>query len=471
LIRSGLVILFLFVLYEGFSLFPEKMVVIPGVFRLRDLSLLILPLFFVFSAGAVWRTITGYRAESRLVLAMMGIILLGPLMASFWFGQDYLNGLMIYRHNLTWISFFLFVVVLRDLETAVLFLKCFTVFIGIWVVLLLATKYFPQLGMISAQGYYEKGKMMRFGEARLYFPNGSIPIYLFCISLACLLHGSKDTGKFTKLFLVGFVLLVFFAVTCTFTRILIASMLLVTLFAFATCRKPLLSFFALSAVGVLVIAQLLAMEMGGGIDLVEQSRLGKMALKLDTLEREKGRELQLRMCLDNFLKSPVFGVGNLIVERDDKLEKNSVLRSLRKYGYFTAADMGYPRMAAEQGLVGLVWLAFYVGNTLRRSRDIIRCSRTSEVPVEAKVIGYGTLYFTLYLLISGVTLGHFVASDAMVFVALAMAILAIAHKSLNQAVGAGYPDALGTSGLLPRSAPRLPRPALVNRALQSRLRA
>jgi hypothetical protein len=172
----------------------------------------------------------------------------------------------------------------------------------------------------------------------------------------------------------------------------------------------------------------------GGIGLLEQSNLGKLASKAGEMQEERGRKLQLQMYRDNFLRSPLSGVGNL---PNDKTRKNELdvaplMRNYRKYGFFNINDTGYPKTAAEYGLLGVFWLIWYFRTAFLRSRNIISRSKSTDIPPAAKVIGYGTLYFSIYLLISGVTLPHFILPDGTIIVALALAVLAIAYKSLEQ---------------------------------------
>ena len=436
--RSGIVILLLMILYEGFSLLPEHMVVLPGVFRMRDAFLVMLPLFFLLCGGSVLRAWEQYRAESRLVLTITVLVLVGPLMAQLFFGQPYLTGLLFIRHSLVWLSFFFFVAFLRDLESADRFLRTLTVLVGIWLILLIVTKYLPNLGIIHVKhGYYGDGTMMRFGEHRLYFPYGAVPVYLYCYALAKLLHGAKEGGIMAKTVSIAFVGLVFYAVTSSFTRVLIVSLVLVTLYALATCQRRILRLLAFALAGGVVTVQAMGMAMGtGGFELIEQSNLGKLVLQQGSLETEYGRRLQLQMNLENFLKSPLSGVGNLVSGRSDDYERNPNMRTYRKYGFFNASDTGYPKMAAEYGLLGLFWLAWYYRHALARSKGLILGAQAATLPPEARVIAYGSLYYTIHLLVSGVTLPHFVTPDGIVIVALSLAILAITRRSLEQSQAA-----------------------------------
>jgi hypothetical protein len=423
------------ILYEGFKLLPESMVVLPGVFRLSDVFIILLPLVLLVFFGRIVHLYRSCFAESQMVMAMTAMVFIGPLMALIYFDQPYLVGLSFIRHNLEWLVFFPFALLLGDLEGVEKFIKVFTVFIGAWVLLLILTKYVPTLGIIDLRhGYYAKGGFVRFGDFRLFLPYGSVPIYLFCIALARQLHGRVTGEKIWNWISLGFVLLVFYAIVATFTRSLVVALLVVSLYAISTCRQRLLRYFGFGLALLLVAIQGIGMAAGtGGFSFIEESNLGKMALMSDKLQKESGRSLQSKMCVDNFLKSPVAGVGNLVSGKLD-YEKNMLMRTFRKYGFFSAGDIGYLKIAAENGLFGICWIVWFYWHLYRRSKEIIVRAKRSEESRTAETIGWGTIYFMLYLLVSGFTIPHFISADGIPIVALALAILAVTRRSISNQV-------------------------------------
>ena len=70
-------------------------------------------------------------------------------MAWLFFDQPYLTGLLLMRHNLCYLTFFMFVLLLRPRDKLDNFLILLTFLFGVYIVILLVTKYFPTLGLIQ----------------------------------------------------------------------------------------------------------------------------------------------------------------------------------------------------------------------------------------------------------------------------------------------------------------------------------
>lgn len=432
MIRNIFIVSIFIILYEGFYLLPEKMVVLPGVFRVSDVFLLLLPLFFLFFFPSILRSCALYAEESRLVLAITALVLLGPLMAMFFFGQPYLTGLLFIRHNLEWLSFFMFALLLGNLKGVERALKTLTILIGIWVVILFMTKYFPTMGIINfRKGYYAAKGFMRFGDSRLFLPYGTVPVYLFCIMLARRIFPDDDENISRKLVEWTFVLLVFYAVVSTYTRILIIPLLVISLYALLTCKRPFLRYVGIFLIFITVSLQAMNMAAGWEGGVIEESKLGKIFLGSDKLAKESGRRFQSAVCIDNFLKSPLTGVGNLASGKLD-YEKNFHMRTYKQFGFYSVGDIGYLKMAAENGLLGIVWIAWFYWYIYRRSGWLMKAPESKGVNSIASTVGRGSRYFLIYLLISGVTIPHFITTDGIPAIAFALAILAVTSNAMRQ---------------------------------------
>ncbi len=433
--RNLLVVLLLFILHEGFYLLPEKFVVIPGTFRMIDGIFVILPLFFLFAFPSALRLFHRFGEETLLVLAACAMVLLSPLMALFFFGQPYETGLMLMRHNLAYLVFFIFVFLMGPLDRVEQLLRLLTFLVGAYVVILVLTKYNHRLDLIQyREGYYDDtgGGFTRFGESRLFFPYANLPILLYCISLGRLLRTPAMGGSLRKKIPdLGFVLLVLYAVLATYTRILVFSLLVVTGYALLTSKRRSLRNAAM-VLAVLVIGfEVLAVAAGSRISFLENSRLGRMALQSGTLAPESGRQFQMAMYANNFVKSPLTGVGNIASGKLDAA-RTSYLRIYRKYGLFNTTDIGYMKMAAENGLAGLAWVIWLYMYMYRRSRQVLTEAAAIGGQPAAEAVARGLRYFLVYLAISGVTLPHFVAGSGIPVVVLAVALMAITRESLSR---------------------------------------
>ena len=357
MLANSFVVLILFLFHEGFYLLPQSLVVLPGVFRMSDAIFGIIPL----SGFTVFQTFNRYREESLLVLAFCFLMLLSCLMGQLFFPQSYLDGLFNIRRNFYWLSFFMFIPLIRNIDQAEKLLKLLTLLVGIYVFLLLLTKYFPDLGIIhySSRFYNAKTALKRFGESRFFFPYGNIPIMLYCIALARMLHGKMAEGAWTKIFRLTFMAIVFYAAMSSYTRSVVFPLLLVTVFALFTSRRSMLKIAAVALAVLVISVQVLTIQMGHDSSLLQDTKLGKLITKADMLDSEKGRMFQASMYMTNFMRSPLAGVGTFGIGKYINRGENAERLTYKEFGFYGASDLGYLRILCENGLLGIAWVAWW----------------------------------------------------------------------------------------------------------------
>jgi hypothetical protein len=431
LLANSFIILMLFLYHEGFYLLPESMTILPGVFRMSDAFFVIIP-FFAFG---VFKTFSRYREESMMVISFCTLMLIGCLVGQFFFPQTFFDGLLNVRRNLFWLSFFVYIPLIRNLDRAESLLKLLTILVGVYVVILLLTKNFPYLGLIYyPEIYYNiKGGLKRFGEFRFFFPYGSIPIMFYFIVLAKMIHGTVKANGTTWFFRFLFLMIVMSAVMSSYTRGVVFPVLIVSAVAFFSIKKRILKYAAVAIVTLLVSFQVLskAMDEEGG-SIIEDTKLGKMVLKTGQLSPEEGRKLQVTMYLTQFMRSPITGVGTFAVTRFAKYKDVGVMQSYKAYGYFGASDLGYLKVLGDYGLLGIVWVIwFYTYIFLRGRQTLAKAQALGGIPT-VEVLTRGLLYFTLYLLISGVTLPYWIHPLHITLLPLLLALMAILRVSVNE---------------------------------------
>lgn len=393
-----------------------------------------MPVFFVIFAKSMFQAYRKYGEESRLVIFVCILLLINPLMSQIFFDQQYLKGLVLIRQEFFWCSFFMYILLIRDLNCVERTFNLLTLLCGIYVFCLIITKYFPDIGIIhfDSRFYSKKGSLQRFGDFRLYFPYGTVPIFFYCITLARLLHAPKGDSLRIKTIWFVFLVIVFYAVLSTYTRMLVASILIVTALAFFSSKRPMLKF-AAAFTCLLFISIVVLGKTGsdGDIGIIGDTKLAKMAMQYDKLQRESGREFQTKMFLDQMVKSPITGVGTIATRKDTEEEIGS-LTTYRKYGFFNAVDVGYPKIAGENGLLGIIWVIWFFSYLYRRSRQtLLQAISIGSLPfVEA--ICRGHYYFLAYLIVSGITIGHFVHPYGLTIIALSLALLAVTRVSVSE---------------------------------------
>jgi hypothetical protein len=435
LVRVSLASMLLFLLYEGFYLLPERWVVlIPGVLRLADVFFLIFPVFFIMYINGNIQTLLNYKDASILIFSACTLMLISALMATLFFDQPYLTGLLLVRHNFFYLSFFIFVILLRNLVHIENFISFFTIIVGIYLIILLLTDYFPDMGIIQfRKSFYEKTEnILRFGEKRLFFPYGDVPIFLYCLIIARLIYPKTTESRITKTLYFIFILIAFYAVLSTYTRSLVFSLLAVTAFALFATKRRNLRYIALVLVVLIVSGQALSSAITeSGLSFIKESKLGKMMYQSEKLQPERGRYFQFTMYMNNFMRSPLTGVGTLANERHKGTFLDIDLqRTYRKYRFFNAVDLGYAKILAEYGILGVAWIVWYYCFIYRQSKQIMALRINYENSLEGGRLARGHLYFMIYLLISSITLPHFIHRDAIPIIALSIALMAVTHKSL-----------------------------------------
>jgi len=198
-----------------------------------------------------------------------------------------------------------------------------------------------------------------------------------------------------------------------------------TFYALFTSKRPIMRNMSVAAI-ILFISLVMIRN---AIDS-DESKLGKMASEAGNLALESGRKMQTEMYLQQFLRSPFSGVGTLInISLKESFLDNDLRYTYRKFGFFNAIDTGYPKIAAEYGLAGLVWVFWYFSYLYRRSRQTLAECTAQGGNSLVEVVARGHLYFLIYLVVSGLTLPHFVYYEGVTILALSLAILAVTRKS------------------------------------------
>lgn len=432
MLRNIAILAILFTLFEGFCLLPQEYVVMPGIFRMLDLIIVILPLFALVCGRGIFDACSRFFPETAVILVGCLLILIDPLMAWLFFDQPYLKGLLLLRHSFSYLVFFMFVLLMKPDDRLEKTIRFLTWALAVWIVILILTKSHHDLGLIHFRdGYYGGGGFSRFGDSRLYFPYYNLPLLLYFIALARMLRSSLWDILRKHPIELFYAVLVTKAVLATYSRMLVFSFMVASGLAFLFARNRCLRYAAIGLFCVVVGIQASAMAAGGGISLIENTKLGKIALQSGSLEKEDGRKMQLKMYLENFFRSPLTGVGTIASGKYDRMGAG-YLRSFRQYGIFNNTDLGYPKIAAENGLLGLSWVACLYGLIYWRSRQVLllAAERTSVAMEEA--VALGSRYFLVYMAISGVMFPHFSTMTQLPVTPLTLAILAVAAESLRR---------------------------------------
>jgi hypothetical protein len=417
-----------FLVYEGFFILPDAIVVpFPGQFRIADA--VVMAYFLSFSAFLV-RTLRVMRESAEASLLMLTACLLffaTVMMAQVSFGQEIMSGLMYIRHSFHYLLFFMFCSLLETETEMRRFIRIATCFVALLAVLAITQKYFPSLPIfnfrsIRVKQYLDENNI-RLGDYRLFFPAIEFAFLTYFLNLADLLH-SRKPGWFV--FKLVFLCLMIYVVMANATRSYVITMALVTLVAFITGRRRILKFTGIALVVLAISGQALSLAITQeGIGLFEQNKLSRI-IKLSVNTKEgsiQGRMFQNRMYWDNFFKSPLLGVGTL------RYNPN-LGESYRKYGFYNNNDLGYVKILAEYGMVGLLWVFWFYAYVFRRTRTVIRGAAVSGDISYPGVVARGIQLFFLFVAVSMVTIPHFIEGDRIIPIVLAVVFLETARRVL-----------------------------------------
>ncbi|MDL1982912.1 MAG: O-antigen ligase family protein [Deltaproteobacteria bacterium] len=424
-----LAILIVFIMLDSFFLLPDNIVVpVPGFFRISDILIIIVMFTFILFPNRIITIFQEYTQLSLIVICACILFIITVIMANIFFHQPFFNGLLFLRDNFIYLLFFTFLVLINSEEKLRVFIKLSVILITCVALLAIIQKCFPQSPIFNyrfiGEEQYSDIRHLRLGDYRLFFPHMSFTFLFYFIMLADLLHTGFDKKCLFKLF---FVILIIFSVISTATRVHVITMTIITTVAFLTSRKKIykIAGIVLLIIGISIQAFSLAVSKKG-IAALEENKLVQIILSAKNVSQGsiEGRLFQHDMYMKNFLKSPVLGVGTL---RFDPNYSNVY----KKHKFYYNNDLGYSKMLAEYGLVGIAWLSWLYIYIFKKTRKISKVSfQGNDIPYPI-MISKGVWLFFLYIAISSLTLPHFIEGYRIVPIVLSLVFLVIANNSIE----------------------------------------
>jgi O-antigen ligase len=269
--------------------------------------------------------------------------------------------------------------------------------------------------------YFDK-KNLRFGDYRLFFPNIEFAFFVYFMTLAELLNKRNIKRLLPKL---GFVCLIAYIALATGTRVHLLTMTVVTLIAFVTGWRRSVKMAGIVLLTLCISVEALSLAINSeGISLFEENKFSKVIkFSMDTKESSiQGRVFQNRMYWNNFQKAPLAGVGTL--RYTPRLDTN-----YRRYGFYWNNDLGYMKILAEYGIVGIVWVLWFYSYVFRKTKGVIAANRSTGEEGNRVFIAKGVQLYILYVAVSAITLPHFVEGARIIPIALAMVFIEAARRS------------------------------------------
>ena len=433
--RGAFLSLFIvFLMLDSFFILPDRFVVpFPGIFRISDVLVFIVLFTLALNFRRIILIIQENKQLTLLVFCACMLFIITAIMANVFFNQSIIDGLIVVRNRFIYFLLFTFIILLDSEEKTRLFIKMSAILVFFLCILALTQKIFPDLPIFNyrdiGQLQYSEIKHFRFGSYRLFFPHVSFAMLIYFIILSDLLYSKHINARILKILFVG---LFVYTIIATGTRVHIFSMLFVTLLALLAAPKKGLKIagILLAVIGLSVQALSIAIS-DKGIEVIEESRLSQVFKSTTDLSQGsiRGRMFQNGMYLENFKKSPIFGVGTI------RYNPN-IMEVYKKHKFYQNNDLGYVKMLAEYGLVGIAWLLGLYFYVFKKSRRVYRESLSRPQKPWFGLLARGVFFFFFYIFISSLTLPHFIEGYRILPIVLSLVFLTVANKQSKRSSSA-----------------------------------
>ena len=380
--------------YDAFYLFSDYRV--KGVFNIVDVGNLFLLIYLLF-AFLNDRLTGAFRGAGIFVLLYLFMVTVHVAIASFFYGQSVLDGIIAARHQAYYLMFFVFYAALDSEERINQFFRLLT-YVAVALVLLSVLNYVG-ISVLHHERWSE-GHGERSGIARAFIPGMHLLSILFVWYLAKYLSENKvfsRNGLWAGFFILG----MFFRQTRA--RLIAA---LFTMLAMMLGERKIKMLAAAILVGTIGTAAISAiMEENIVINLLTSAFT-------DVAEGEgtwRGRQITLENSMEAFLQHPVIGNGSLVIR--NPVEINADIRSLAYQ-----ADLGYVHWLKNFGSIGLLWLIFlnvWVYAAYKYNRRIDNGDWQSLF----------AFYAIFQIMVSMFTLNYLVKVQGIIVFSLALAVL------------------------------------------------
>jgi hypothetical protein len=383
-----------------FSLVPWAR--IHGVFNVSDVGILLV----VIGVAIIF-----IRTKNLQIVANMYTILLMLLfllvatqasLASFNYGQSIINGLIGLRDFTYYLSFFLFLFLLDDTNKIRKFLDLLSFCALILVVISIINYASPNTLFYHKWG---EGHGVRSGITRGFIPAMDILTISLLWQYSKWIEKSKD-GRYA-----GLLTLVIYSAHVfrqSRGRLLSATAVMVGILILKARVKTLLFAISTGLIAIVVI----------DIYMEENILLSAFTTSVEDVTEVSGsweaRDRMLKEDIEHFFEHPWFGGGTASLRQTP----NSAFDTGEFASLAAADDLGYSRWLKSFGLAGVFWLlalCYFFFTRVRRADRLVQSK-------DRDIVLLVSSYFA-YVLMSFITLNHFMLSARVLIVVLCAAIL------------------------------------------------
>jgi len=389
-----------------------------GVFNIVDVgnALIWVGVLFAFSFTVDRKKF--WNPISLLVVSYVLFVLFTVVLAHFNYGQSFFDGLVAVRHQFYYLTFFLFVAILKDTDKICRFLNVLVALSLVLIVLGIVNYFGPTI--FSHQ--WAEGHGIRAGILRAYIP-GMAVITLATIWAFTKWFESNGGRRGTKFLLITLCLLG--ALLFRQTRMRIISVAVVVWAALLVRRKwkPLVVFLFIS------IAVLGIMNVTAKKNVLVSAFTTAFTDVADKTGTYPDRYNQLIADLREFTRHPWMGSGAGAVRSPTEIGGSRLQHSMQLLT--TKSDLGYSSWLSSYGLVGLVWLVLFFYVQFSMALKVLK-----RAVGEDNILAHFALSYLIYELVSFVTLPHLMHPESIILNTLVAAIIVRLYYGTRDAVPA-----------------------------------
>lgn len=396
-----LILAVIIIVFNLFSIVPWAF--IPGVFNIEDVGIVLLGIGLFLAVIRENQLTIIANPITWLIFIYFCLIGVHISLATIYYDQSIINGIIAARNQLCYLTFPLFLLQLNKSEQIISLLN----FLSIIAVLVLFLSVLNYIGIpILHSSRAEDWNIIRSGINRVVIPG--MPLLNFCLvwQFCRWLYNKKDT----------------FAA--------LGTLILLGGHIFHQSRGQIIGFIGVMAVLFLLTRnykKLIFFGIVGGIAAIiaggtmEQNIvLAPVISSVEDLSQGtgtvQGRLEQLKTDIKEFKEHPWIGSG-LIAIRTSKFSNDPRIAAEMK-AKTRKADLGYSHWLKMFGIAGITWLIgfyYFLGKTTIKTYRVVN--------EESKIIALFCIGYLTFIVISAVTLNHFMVSERIVLLGLMSAIL------------------------------------------------
>lgn len=398
--RLGSILAIIALSMNVFALLPTD--IIHQRFLLTDVGLLLavtLVIAGVVSGNIIWSDF--FKGAGLLITIFLCYLLFQIALASFNYNQSILSGFIGSRHQLYYLCYFVFLAYLRTPSDYYHFIGILSYVATAVIVISIINYMFP----VFFHHKWASGHGERTGTVRAFIPAMMLVSFIAIWEGAKWIEGEQSMAARTKV--------AFFLAAHLFrqTRSRLIGVILSYSAMFIIRRKfvHVVGIFFLALVGTLYLAvtekesQWMTLLTSSYSDIAEGSGSWR------------ARQVQIKYAMEEFFRNPLIGSGSVALRpeyADTDLSAIGVAVLVQK------ADLGYVHFLKSYGAIGIIWLFAFCVILLLKSHRLFN-SRNSQI----RLMGLFSLAYIFYVIITAITINHFMHVDGIILLMLLAALL------------------------------------------------